>query len=307
MALYKDGNVYRTYEEQVNHLTEVHREQLIINRNISENLNELNIASNLGGYNLVRFAFEKQGTFFKIEDKQIVVNLNGNVGDFVEIMTNNPDDIPAYGYFISEHTIDIAFAGDFIKDYGTYTVNNVTSGQSDIENISVISFTGTSLGDYNANDVKKQLFNVISDLSFNTRTQYVSFDINRDGVYNFVFIGTVNNGKDGVCVYSTEGTLLESLIQKIKVDDSVLFAKDNTTDLIDPNAITGDIYTFKGDNLWEKQGNIRGEKGEKGDKGDTGSQGIQGVQGIQGIQGEKEIREIKETQVTKDYLYTMQF
>ena len=39
--------------------------------------------------------------------------------------------------------------------------------------------------------------------------------------------------------------------------------------------------------MWEKQGNIRGEKGEKGDKGDTGSQGIQGVQGVQGIKGEK--------------------
>lgn len=287
MALYKDGEIYRTYEEQIDHLTEAHREQLTINKNISNNLNELNIASNLGGYNLVRFSFEKQGTFFKVANKQITVNLIGNVGDFVEIMTHNPNDIPAYGFFSSEHTIDIAFAGDFIENYGTYTVKNVTSGQSNIETIGVVAFTGTSLLDYDANAVKKQLFNVISDLAFGTRTQYVSFDLNRDGVYSFVFIGTISNGKDGASIYSTEGVTLETLIQQIKVNDSILFAEDNTTDLIDPNAVIGDVFIYKGNNQWEKTGNIRGAKGDKGDKGEKGDQGIQGVQGIQGIQGEK--------------------
>lgn len=287
MALYKDGEIYRTYEEQIDHLTEAHREQLTINKNISNNLNELNIASNLGGYNLVRFSFEKQGTFFKVANKQITVNLIGNVGDFVEIMTHNPNDIPAYGFFSAEHTIDIAFAGDFIENYGTYTVKNVTSGQSNIETIGVVAFTGTSLLDYDANAVKKQLFNVISDLAFGTKTQYVSFDLNRDDVYSFVFIGTVTNGEDGACIYSTDGVTLETLIQQIKIGDSILFAKDNATNLIDPNAVIGDVFIYKGNNQWEKTGNIRGAKGDKGDKGEKGDQGIQGVQGIQGIQGEK--------------------
>lgn len=287
MALYKDGEIYRTYEEQIDHLTEAHREQLAINKNLSNNINELNIASNLGGYNLVRFSFEKQGTFFKIANKQITVSFIGNIGDFAEITTNDPEDIPAYGYFSAEHTIDIAFAGDFVKNYGTYTVNNVTSGQSSVETIGVVAFTGTSLSDYDANAVKKQLFNIVSDLAYGTRTQYVSFDLNRDGIYSFVFIGTVNNGKDGANVYSTNGTAIENLIQHIKVDDSVLFAEDNTTNLIDPNAVIGDVFIYKGNNQWEKTGNIRGLKGDKGDKGEKGDQGIQGVQGIQGIQGIK--------------------
>ena len=110
MALYKDGEVIRTYEEQIDHLTEAHREQLTINKNLSNNINELNITSNLGGYNLVRFSFEKQGTFFKVANKQITVNIVGNIGDYAEITTNNIDDIPAYGYFSSEHIINIAFA-----------------------------------------------------------------------------------------------------------------------------------------------------------------------------------------------------
>lgn len=287
MALYKDGEIYRTYEEQIDHLTKAHREQLTINKNVSNSLNELDIASNLGGYNLVRFAFEKQGTFFKVANKQITVNLVGNVGDFVEIKTNNPNDIPAYGFFSAEHTIDIAFAGDFIENYGTYTVNNVASGQSDVETIGVVPFDGTSLLDYDANYVKKQLFNIVSDLAYGTRTQYVSFDLNRNGVYSFVFVGTTPNGKDGASVYSTEGITLETLIQQIKVNDSVLFAEDNATNLIDPNAVIGDVFIYKGNNQWEKTGNIRGAKGDKGDKGEKGDQGIQGVQGIQGMQGEK--------------------
>ena len=57
MALYKDGEIYHTYEEQIDHLTKAHREQLTINKNVSNSLNELDIASNLGGYILVRFAF----------------------------------------------------------------------------------------------------------------------------------------------------------------------------------------------------------------------------------------------------------
>ena len=40
MALYKDGEIYRTYEEQIDHLTDAHREQLIINKNLSKEKQE---------------------------------------------------------------------------------------------------------------------------------------------------------------------------------------------------------------------------------------------------------------------------
>lgn len=287
MALYKDGNVIRTYEEQVDHLTVAHREQLNLNENFSRELNELSVTSNLGGYNLVRFAFEKQGTFYKVANENITVNLIGAIGDYVEIMTNNLNDIPAYGYFTGEHTIKIAWFGDFTEQYSKFTVNNVTSGQSNEETIETVAFTGTSLSDYNPNECKKQLFYVISDLAFNTRTQYVSFDLNRDGVYNFVFIGGVVNGVDGKSIYTVSNTNIVTTLQGITLNDSVLFGEDNTTSYVDKTAKIGDIYRFKGNNIWEKIGNIRGAQGLKGDKGDTGEQGVQGIQGIQGVQGEQ--------------------
>lgn len=287
MALIKDGKVYRTPEEQLLHLTEKHLEQITLNKNFSDSINRLEVTTNFGGYNLVRFAFEKQGTFFKIPYKKIQVSLIGNVGDFVEIMTHNVEDIPAYGYFTGEHEIEIAFAGDFVADYGFYTVNNVTSGQSNIETIKTVSFTGTSLLDYDANDVKKQVFHIIYDVAFGTRTQYASFDLNRDGNYSFVFIGTVTNGLDGSNIYTVKNENLQLLIQSVKIGDSVVFAENNTTGLIDGEALIGDVYIYKGNNEWEKNGNIRGAKGDKGDKGDKGEQGLQGVQGEQGIQGAK--------------------
>lgn len=287
MALYKDGEVIRTYEEQVDHLTVAHREQLNINESVTRELNELSVASNLGGYNLVRFAFEKQGTFYKVANKNITVDLIGNVGDYAEIMTNNLNDIPAYGYFTGEHTIKLAWFGDFIEQYTKFTVHNITTGQSNEETIATIAFTGTSLADYNPNDCKKQLFTVVSDLAFNTRTQYVSFDLNRDGIYNFVFIGGVTNGVDGKSIYTVSNSNIATVIQGITLNDSVLFGEDNTTSYVDKTAKIGDLYRFKGNNIWEKIGNIRGAQGLKGDKGDTGEQGVQGIQGIQGVQGEQ--------------------
>lgn len=287
MALYKDGEVIRTYEEQVDHLTEAHREQLIINKNVIRELNELSVASNLGGYNLVRFAFEKQGVFYKIANESITVNLTGRVGDYAEIITNNLNDIPAYGYFTGEHTIKISWFGDFIKQYSKFTVNNVTTGQSNEESITTVTFTGTSLADYDPNECKKQLFSVISDLAFNTRTQYVSFDLNRDDIYSFVFIGGVTNGADGKSIYTVNNANIATVLQGVTIDDSVLFGEDNQTSYVNSTAKIGDLYRFKGNNIWEKIGNIRGAQGLKGDKGDTGEQGIQGIQGIQGVQGEK--------------------
>lgn len=287
MALIKDGNIYRTLEEQVKHLTTKHLEQLNINENVSRDIAEISNAANLGGYNLARFAFEKQGTFYRVANSVITVNLIGNIGDYAEITTGNSNDIPAYGYFTSEHQISISFKGDFVVNQNKFIVNNVSSGQSNEETIQVEAFTGTSLNDYNANENKKQIFNILTDLAYNSRTQYVSFDLNKDGIYNFVFIGAVPNGKDGKSLYSTEGVTVSEIVNKAQLGDSILFAEDNTTSLVDPNAVIGDVYTFEGNGVWMKMGNIRGEQGIKGDTGAQGEQGIQGVQGVQGVKGDK--------------------
>lgn len=289
MALYKDGKVYRTYEEQVDHLTKVHREQLTINQNVRRELQELGITANLGGYNLVRFAFEKQGIYYKLANGTIPnpIGAGSDIGDYFEISSHNADDIPAYGYLIEGNLIAIAYAGDFISQYSQLAVRNVTKGLEMYDTVSYIEFEGTSLEDYDANDRKKQIFNVIDDLAYGTRTQYASFDLNNDGIFNFVFIGVIKNGENGSSTYVTNGTDVQSVIDKIVIGDIVEFAGNNTTDLINENAVIGDLYEYKGNNIFEYKGNIRGEKGEQGEQGVRGEQGIQGVQGVQGIQGEQ--------------------
>ncbi len=298
MAIYKDENIYRTYEEQVDHLTEAHRKQLTVNSNLSEQLNELIENTSYGGQNLVRFSFLKRGNlYYRLSDtfnSQIQL-LGGDVGDYVEISSGRPDDIPAYGY-ISEGgatmcKITLAFKGDFIDREAPITMRNVKKGKTNtpapISTSLWTSFGGTSLNDYDPNDRKKQVFNVLDDVFYNSRTQYGSFDLNGDGVYNFVYLGAVFNGEDGKSVRTTTGSDTAAVVAEMQEGDSILFGADNKTSAVDASATAGDLYRFAGNNRFVKMGNIKGAKGAKGDKGDKGDQGIQGVQGPQGAKGNK--------------------
>lgn len=289
MALYKDGKIYRTYEEQVDHLTEAHKEQLVINQNVSRDILELGVAANLGGYNLVRFAFETQGKYYKLAEGTISnpIEEGSDIGDYFEITSHSSEDIPAYGYLIEGNLIAIAFAGDFMAEYSELAIRNVTKGLEMYGSVQYTEFEGTSLNDYDANERKKQLFNVIDDLAYGTRTQYASFDLNNDEIYNFVFIGVVNNGRNGYSVYVTDGTDVQDVIEKMQIHDIIEFAENNDTSLVNPAAIIGDLYEYMGNSNFIYKGNIRGAIGATGATGATGAQGIQGVQGVQGIQGEK--------------------
>ena len=298
MAIYKDENIYRTYEEQVDHLTEAHRKQLTVNSNLSEQLNELIENTSHGGQNLVRFSFLKRGNlYYRLSDifNSKIQLLGGDVGDYVEISSGRPDDIPAYGY-ISEGgatmcKITLAFKGDFIDREAPITMRNVKKGNTNtptpISTSLWNSFGGTSLNDYDPNDRKKQVFNVLDDVFYNSRTQYGSFDLNGDGVYNFVYLGAVFNGEDGKSVRATTGSDTAAVVAEMQEGDSILFGADNKTSAVDASATAGDLYRFAGNNRFVKMGNIKGAKGAKGDKGDTGAQGIQGVQGPQGAKGAK--------------------
>ena len=290
MSLIKDGNVFRTAEEQLIHLTEKHLEQNNINKNVNERLNDLSIASNLGGYNLVRFAYSLDGNiYYRFENDIIYAPVNGTVGDFVEIETSNPDDIPAYGYYIEENKIKLSFLGDYVNRYEFLTFHNHSNieQQGVADSVNLVEFNGTSLYDYPAQNHKKQLFTVLNDIRYNSRTQYASFDLNNDGIYNFVYIGVVRNGKDGNFMYPTNGSDFETVRNSMKVGDLLLIGSLESSIPLLQDAKVGDIYEYISFDNFELKGNIRGEKGEKGDKGDTGPQGIQGVQGVQGPAGPK--------------------
>lgn len=258
MAIYKDGNIYRTYEEQVDHLTEAHRDQLTVNSNLSEQLNKLIENTSYGGQNLVRFSFLKRGNlYYRLSDtfnSQIQL-LGGDVGDYVEISSGRPDDIPAYGY-ISEGgatmcKITLAFKGDFIDREAPITMRNVKKGNTNtptpIPKSLWTSFGGTSLNDYDPNDQKKQVFNVLDDVFYNSRTLYGSFDLNGDGVYNFVYLGAVFNGEDGKSVRTTTGSDTAAVVAEMQEGDSILFGADNKTSAVDASATAGDLYRFFGE------------------------------------------------------------
>lgn len=291
MGLIKDGKIYRTEYEQIVHLTEKHEEQLTINENLSREIANVSVAANEGGYNLVRFSFEKSGTFYRVTGTHLVTSLEGSSGDYFEITSGKPEDIPAYGFYFEGRgaegcVIRMSFAGDFTENYSTLTIKNITKGTVD-RNLSVAlsPFAGTALTDYNANENKKQLFNVINDLSYGGRTQYASFDLNRDGIYNFVYIGSLSNGKDGASVYSVTNETFDAIHSIMKQHDTVLVCSDTPNISFLPGAVLGDIYEYQDYQTFVKVGNIRGPKGEKGVKGDTGATGATGPQGATGATG----------------------
>lgn len=300
MQLYKDGKVVRTYYEQVDHLTEEHKKQLTVNQNVANQLQALTENSGIGGADYVRFAFQKSGTFYQLDFiPTMYVTDFGDDGDYIEITSKNLDDIPACGYLSNpsgtagNNVLSIIGKGDFATKRTSLTLINVTKNTSkditfttDLSSF-YLSFSGTSLLDINANNVKNRIFNVMTDLSYNTKTQYVSFDLNNDGNYSFVFVGAVEQGKNGSNLLVTNGRNVSEIINQISLGDSILFAADNTTTLVNENAKAGDVYKFEGSSTYSFQGNIRGATGLNGEQGVQGPQGIQGVQGAQGATGAK--------------------
>lgn len=299
MAIVKDNSVYRTPLEQLQHLTDAHVKQLEINQNVSEQLENLTTVSNYGGYNLVRFAFTKKGTYYKLNSEELTVSLERSVdgqeaGDFVEINAENAYSIPAYGFIKSLSgtavTISIEFSGDFLNKWSTLRLINTTKGK-DCGHVSISAslyseFDGTSLLDYDANERKRQLFNVMEDLTYNEATQYVSFDINQDGTYSFVFVGINPRKQDGSSIIATDFSNWEEVSAKLKAGDSVLITgyNGNAPSYFEGSKL-GDVYYAKTVSSFENIGNIRGKQGFQGRDGQQGEQGIQGIQGVQGRDG----------------------
>ena len=287
MALIKDGKVYRTPEEQLIHLTEKHLEQVSFNENASKKLQELTVASNLGGYNIVRNAFSLSKSF-RLKTVGAVHNPNSKKGDFVVFNSYNKNDIPAYGFY-EESGIVVVFFGDYKEQRDTLqaTINN---GLNEITvNVEMEEQNATNLSSLNANDYKKQQFIVLEDVNYGCKTKYVSYDINNDGIYNFVYIGPVGDGANGLSVYSASNVDFELIKQQLKAGD-LLIATTNIPTLVNyktkqTGASRGDVFEFVSLEGFNYRGTIIGPQGAQGPQGTQGPQGLQGVQGVQGIPG----------------------
>lgn len=291
MSLIKDGKVYRTPEEQLLHLTEKHLEQVVLNENISKKIQELTVASNLGGYNIVRNAFSLKNSFH-IKTVVIPEDLDDAFcNSFVTLETFNYADIPAYGFIDKSKKINIIFYGDYVENFSELKLisrNNFVRITIPVE---MEYGEATSLIKLDANLYKKQVFTVLDDLDYGCSTQYVSYDINNDGRYEFVYIGPNKNGKDGKSVYTANDEDYEFVRSSLKIGDILVCASsiqstiNHQTKEMGSNA--GDVLEFISGNEFVFKGSIIGATGEKGQKGDRGPQGLQGIQGVQGIQGEK--------------------
>ena len=311
MALIKDDKIYRTIEEQVAHLTKAHRDQLVMNDNFSNQIAEISENMNLGGYNFVRFSFSKKGTFYRFSSNAKISVSGADEGDYFEITSNNTQDIPAYGYYVNGN-IQISFRGDFTENYTSLNVKNVTKNFSSETNIALEAFDGTGLIDYNPNDRKKQHFNVLTDLTYGTTTQYCSFDLNGDDVYNWVYLGTATKGLDGkdalvtknvfnntekpsssrvytwnIINFNREPESGESFLLVYKYNESTSPSIEDSSyialcviTLTNNSTASFNILSYV-----ETKG-IQGVQGVKGDTGEKGEKGERGAQGGKGDKGE---------------------
>ena len=288
MALIKDGNIYRTPEEQLMHLTEKHLEQLAINEQLLGDVQKLIVASNLGGYNIVRKAFSVIQSY-KLSNVELLNLQRFPAGDFVTFETFNPDDIPAYGIVNPDGTVNLLFRGDYVNHFSSV---KVVSRKHNVEaNVGIILIESqcTSLRDISPNDHKKQVFTVLSDDAYNCRTQYVSYDVNGDDNYEFVYIGVDKNGKDGRSIYSASNSDYQTVKSQLKTGDLLLLAShiDGISDIDNQNRVfkAGDVVEFLSDNNYRFKCCIMGPKGEQGAQGVQGPQGEQGATGPQGPAG----------------------
>ena len=291
MSLIKDGKIYRTSEEQLLHLTEKHLEQVSFNENVSKKLQELTVASNLGGYNIVRYAFST-GNSFKITNCS-AVNASDlgrlDAGDFVVFNSFNPEDIPAYGFVKTDKTINLIFEGDYIEKRGTLICSKMGTTIGIDFNIEMSYGLATSLISLDANNHKKQVFTVLNDMNYNCKTQYVSYDVNGDNKYEFKYIGVDRKGEDGRSVYAANADDYFTVKNLIKTGDIIIAATDipyiANDETKEYGVRAGDVLQYSYNDYFIFKGSIRGSKGEDGKNGINGINGDNGAPGPKGEDG----------------------
>lgn len=263
---------------------------------LNTRISELEQGSVIGGANLVRFALERSGdVFYRVNTYTLPDGFTIDVGDYFELSSSEIDDIPAYGYGMANNELNIVFTGDFEQQTtglpATLTLINSTQGTiSTITITDYMSFYGTSLRELDAQTNKGMIVRVLDDIERgNISAQYVSFDLNADDIWSWVYIGAAgSNGSNGYSLWtagSDDG--LTSAVENMRVGDTVMLAADGIdkskydmpsgTISATQNYTRGDLYTLdsKPTTLvtaytWTWGGNILGPIGYTGATGETG-------------------------------------
>ena len=171
---------------------------------LASRISSLEAGANLGGANLVRFSFiTDSNNYYQLMDDIELGTLPAGWqnGDYIEVHSSYRNDIPAYGY-IDGTTLVLEYMGDFVAEYEELTATNTTSGTSIELSISRYeTFAGSMLVDIDADNAKSQIVTVLQDVTRNLSTQYVSFDLNNDNNWSWVYIGPVGtDGRDGFSI-----------------------------------------------------------------------------------------------------------
>lgn len=270
---------------------------------LASRISSLEAGANLGGANLVRFAFTTDNNdYYRLMDDLELVTLPATwqSGDYIEVHSRFKNDIPAYGY-IDGTMIVLDYMGDFVIQYGVLKATNITRGT--YKQLSIPryeTFAGSMLVDINANNAKSQIVTVLNDMSRNLSTQYVSFDLNDDGIWNWVYIGPIGtDGKDGFSInpFSTL-TQYNLILANAKAGDTLLDGAGVVFNKGDLKTILALQPTV----VFRDTGNILGPQGEQGEQGLVGPTTLMSIQAITGVTdvAQDSIVTIQDTQLNRE-------
>lgn len=216
-------------------------------------------------------------TYRFIEDYVINISLPGNVGDAFELAAEQTDQyINAIAVKINETQVKIYVQGDYIENTSEFTLINMTTGESESLTIhgALALQEASYLGQFDANDPdnRNKQITVINDLETNSKNVvFASVDYSGDGVYNWVKIGSLLNGKDGKSIYIIDDT---DNIQYIEEGDIFIYTGSSTT-YEGVSLIPYDLVEVGSDSITVK-GNIKGPQGIQGEPGEDGQDGQDG-------------------------------
>ena len=211
-----------------------------------------------------------------------VTGLEGAIGDSYEIYDESQSEayIPAIAVQTNETTLKVIIQGDYPAYGEELKVVNMKTGDDYSVTLSggMLLQDASYLGAFDADDYQNKQITVLHDLTSNKdNVLFCSIDLNSDGDYNWISIGSFTNGADGKCVYSMNTSNQTAITNLLKAGDSLVIGENMT--ISGDSYLLGDVLTVDTINplTLTKISNIRGPQGETGSTGPSGADGEDGA------------------------------
>lgn len=209
--------------------------------------------------------------------------VDGTPGDSFELYSSDETSsyIPAIAVKLNDNQIQIVIQGDYPDYTENFTIVNMKTGQSITATLplnSIVLQDASYLGQFYPQDNKEKQITVLHDINTNIdNAVYASVDLNSDGVYNWITIGSYMNGLNGKSVYGITSATMSAVLAVATVGD-LLLAGEAFTDSDGNTYAIGDLNQIDVLSPLEltAKGNIRGAQGDQGVPGNDGADGING-------------------------------